>query len=84
MLTARRCPFTQVVNFFDETDPFIAVGSVARCGTQVDSYTWRCYVVDIRSSGVAPDGETAERRLTNFYAMTQEPSDYGDGALLQA
>jgi hypothetical protein len=76
MLSSKRCPHTGVVNFFAAADPHMAVGSIASCGTTVnpvdaslDGFTWRCYAGEAHSSGHAPDIKTAERRLTNFYAM---------------
>jgi hypothetical protein len=72
MLSSKRCPYTGVVNFYAASDPHMAVGSIARCGTAIevtDGFTWRCYAGESLSAGHAPDLKTAERRLTNFYAM---------------
>jgi hypothetical protein len=76
MLIMRRCPHTDVLNFYDDADPHLAVGSVARCGTRAATprFAWRCYADHQRASGVAPDAATAERRLTNMYAMVQSIS----------
>lgn len=74
MLIVRRCPHTDVLNFYDDSDPHLAVGSVARCGTRAAtaaSFAWRCYADDQMASGIAADQATAERRLTNVYAMVQ-------------
>lgn len=75
-LSSRRCPHTGVVNFYAVTDPHIAIGSIARCGTAADvsGFAWRCYTAAAESSGRAPDLKTAERRLTNFYAMVEQSS----------
>lgn len=78
MLSSRRCPHTGVVNFFAETEPLFAVGSISHCGTTAavdEGFTWRCYAGEAQSAGHAPDLKTAERRLTNFYAMvSSQPS----------
>jgi hypothetical protein len=83
MLVVRRCPFTGVVNFFTDDDPHLAVGSIARCGTAAPSadagFTWRCYDMDAPSAGLAPDRETAERRLTNYFAMVRSMAPDGVG-----
>jgi hypothetical protein len=75
-LSSRRCPHTGVVNFFSESDPHFAIGSIARCGTAADvgGFTWRCYAGEALSAGHAPDLKTAERRLTNFYALVEQIS----------
>jgi hypothetical protein len=75
MLNTRRCPFTGIVNFYADDEPHMAVGSIARCGTEATtpSFAWRCYTGDHASSGHAPDLQTAERRLTNFIAMVSSP-----------
>lgn len=72
-LSSRRCPYTGVVNFFDLSNPHVAVGSIARCGTSAadTGFTWRCYSGESESAGRAPDLQTAERRLINFYAMIE-------------
>jgi hypothetical protein len=72
-LSSRRCPHTGVVNFYDRSNPHLAVGSIARCGTSAadHGFAWRCYSGEIESSGRAPDLQTAERRLVNFYAMIE-------------
>lgn len=73
-LSSRRCPHTGVVNFYSEADPHFAIGSIARCGTAADAsgFTWRCYAGEALTAGHAPDLKTAERRLTNFYAMIEQ------------
>jgi hypothetical protein len=73
LLSSRRCPHTGVVNFYAVSDPHFAIGSISRCGTAADivGFTWRCYASEAESCGRAPDLKTAERRLTNFYAMIE-------------
>jgi hypothetical protein len=70
VLSRRRCPYTGVVNFFAETDPFLAVGSVTKPGAP-EVYYWRCYTDDRRASGVAHDLKTAERHLSRHYSQTE-------------
>jgi hypothetical protein len=81
MLILRRCPFTGVVNLYDQTEPHFAVGSIARCGTLAATgpaqFAWRCYDMEAPSAGLAPDRETAERKLTNYYALVQGLSPAG-------
>jgi hypothetical protein len=74
LLSSRRCPHTGVVNFYAVAEPHMAIGSISRCGTaaQSDGFAWRCYTGAAESSGRAPDLRTAERRLTNFYAMVEQ------------
>ncbi len=78
MLSAKRCPFTGIVNFYADDEPHIAVGAIARCGTSAsttaastasattDGFTWRCLTRDAELSGHAPDLETARFRLTRL------------------
>lgn len=65
-LSRRRCPHTGVVNFFAESDPLMAVGSVTKAGAPA-VYYWRCYADDRRASGSAHDLQTAERLLFSHY-----------------
>ena len=57
MLLSKHCPYTGVVNFYDTSEPHIAIGSITRCGTSVASarYTWRFYGADSAPAGNAPD-----------------------------
>jgi hypothetical protein len=68
MLSVRHCPHTGVVNYFAAADPFMAIGSIVRAGSQ--TCHWRCYVGQPSASGVAPDMRTAERRLVGIYRQS--------------
>jgi hypothetical protein len=65
MLLSKRCPFTDVVNFYDEAEPHFALGSITKCGTMAGAagYTWRFYAADDARCGHAPDAPSAERNL---------------------
>ncbi len=66
MISKRYCPHTGVVNYFAVTNPFVAVGSVSKIGTQ-SHYAWRCYLDD-PVSGTAPDVAIAETELKRAIA----------------
>lgn len=73
MLSKCRCPHTGVVNFYTESDPLLAVGSVAEVGSPA-RYAWRCYVGK-EISGLAPDISLAEACLRNAIASGErQPS----------
>jgi hypothetical protein len=65
MLLSKRCPHTNVLNFFDEAEPHLAIGSITKCGTSAapDGYTWRFYVSEVALSGHTADAPSAERHL---------------------
>jgi hypothetical protein len=65
MLMSKRCPYTNVINFFDEAEPHLAIGSITKCGTSAaaDGYTWRFYVSEEALSGHTADAPSAERHL---------------------
>jgi hypothetical protein len=65
MLLSKRCPHTDVVNFYDEAEPHFALGSIIKCGTAAGkaAYTWRFYAADDARCGRAPDASSAERNL---------------------
>jgi hypothetical protein len=71
ILSSKKCPVTGVVNFFDATDPFLSVGSVAKCGTAAKSrrYLWRVYEGGALSAGYAPDLATAKSQIESSYAQ---------------
>ena len=58
MITKRRCPHTGVVNFYENAEPLLAIGSVTE-GTDPAHYVWRFYS-DEREAGVARDSAAAE------------------------
>jgi hypothetical protein len=64
MVSKQHCPYTGVVNYFSETDPFISIGSIVRAGTG-DEFHWRFYAAKKTIAGIASDMKTAERRLKN-------------------
>ena len=65
MLLSKRCPHTNVVNFYDETEPHMAIGSITKCGTSAEAsgYTWRFYAADEARCGRTVDASSAERSL---------------------
>ena len=65
MLLSKRCPYTNVVNFFDDAEPHIAIGSITRCGTAATTggYAWRFYADERPLSGHTADASSAERSL---------------------
>lgn len=74
-MLSKRCPFTGIINFYSDMDPYIAVGSIAHntARDRTAVFKWRCYTDDGFTGGIAPDLQTAERRLVNFLALV-EPS----------
>lgn len=54
MLSSRQCEHTGIINIFERTEPYVAIGSVRREGSR-DSYVWRCHVDAVRTSGRADD-----------------------------
>lgn len=75
-MLSKRCPFTGIINFYSDIDPYIAVGSIARnvARNSAPEFKWRCYTDDGFTGGIAPDLQTAERRLVNFLAMVEAPA----------
>jgi hypothetical protein len=65
MLLSKRCPYTSVVNFFDDAEPHIAIASITKCGTAASGhgFTWRSYATEHPLSGHTPDASTAESKL---------------------
>lgn len=63
MITKRRCPHTGVVNFYEKTEPLLALGSVT-AGAEPAQFVWRFYSDD-QQSGVARDIVAAEVLLRN-------------------
>ena len=64
MLSKRRCPHTGVVNFYFDTDPHLAVGSVVvRKGAKI---FWSCHTEPFERSGVAADLKSAERAVADL------------------
>ncbi len=69
MLLSKPCPFTGVVNFYHESEPHIAIGSITKCiakNTATESgprYAWRFYALEGSPSGFADDEYAAEVKL---------------------
>ncbi len=65
MLLSKRCPHTDVLNFYDASEPHIAIGSITKCGRSAvtTGYAWRFHEADNVRSGRAPDVFSAERDL---------------------
>jgi hypothetical protein len=61
MLRKRRCPYTGVVNFYSEEDPFMAVGSVVK--DSESGFFWRYYTEPYARGGLASDIGSAERAV---------------------
>jgi hypothetical protein len=64
MLTKRRCPYTGVINFFFEPEPFLAVGSITKTARS-KGYIWRSYVGE-EAAGLSTAMATAETRLAGL------------------
>lgn len=64
MLSKRLCPHTGIVNFYFETEPHFAVGSVVRA--EGKGYLWRCYTDPCESVGAEADITSAEQRLAEL------------------
>ena len=65
MLLSKHCPHTGVVNFYDVSEPHIAIGSItkSRSGLKSQSYTWRFYALDEAPFGYSADERSAEHSL---------------------
>lgn len=66
MLSRRRCPFTGVINFYANDDPYMSVGSIAKSAA-LGGYYWHCYAADDRVLGVTSNLKAAERAFANHY-----------------
>ena len=62
MVSKQHCPHTGVVNYFNESDPFMSIGSIVRAGS-AGEFHWRFYAAAQTIAGIAADMQTAERRL---------------------
>ncbi len=72
MLSKQRCPYTGVVNFFTESDPFVSVGSIVKAGARPE-FHWRWYAAQRTIAGIAHDMKSAERQVRRQYCNS-EPS----------
>ena len=66
MISKHRCPHTGIVNFFVNSDPLLAVGSISEIATP-GQYAWRCYL-DSETSGLASNARLAEAKLRRAIA----------------
>jgi hypothetical protein len=73
-LLTKRCPYTNVVNFYDAAEPHIAIGSITRCGTTggLPVYAWRFHDADDIRGGRVTDAGIAERNLRAQVGKTAE------------
>ena len=70
MLSKRRCPHTGVVNFYFDTDPHMAVGSiVAQSGSRI---YWTCFSEPYARAGVALDQPAAERKVRELCHLARQ------------
>lgn len=70
MIVRKRCPYTGVVNFYSDSEPHMALGSIAVMSrSQISNgYAWRSYSDD-RGGGAALDFDVAERSLLQRIAQ---------------
>jgi hypothetical protein len=71
VITKRRCPHTGVVNFYEKTEPLLAIGSVS-AGPDPAHYVWRTYS-DEQEAGVARNISIAEAHLRDAIARAKHP-----------
>jgi len=71
VITKRRCPHTGVLNFYENAEPLLAVGSVS-AGAKSAHYIWRSYLDDPKA-GVARELSVAEAHLRDAIARTKQP-----------
>ena len=71
MITKRRCPHTGVLNFYENAEPLLAVGSVS-AGVKPAHYIWRSYLDDPKA-GVARKLSVAEAHLRDAIARAKHP-----------
>jgi len=69
VITKRRCPHTGVLNFYEKTEPLLAIGSVS-AGTKRSRYIWRFYL-DEQEAGVARNISIAEAHLRDAIARAK-------------
>jgi hypothetical protein len=63
VLTKRSCPHTGIINFYERTEPLLAIGSVS-AGAAPARFIWRSYSDD-QEAGVTCDISIAEALLRN-------------------
>ena len=62
MLSRKQCPHTGIVNFFETSDPHIAIGSAIK-QKAAGTYRWLSFVADCDNGGIATDLRGAERQI---------------------
>jgi hypothetical protein len=64
MLAKRRCPYTGIVNYYCDLEPFMAVGSITETA-QSRGCVWRSYIGE-EAAGMSANMASAERRLAGL------------------
>lgn len=75
MLIKRRCPHTGVVNFFSDTEPHLAVGSIV--ARDDHHFTWRYYEEPYVRAGQTGDMPAAERELQAISSLAAHAPETG-------
>jgi hypothetical protein len=78
MLSRKHCPHTGVVNFFHDTEPHLAIGSVLKAAGS-SGYQWLYYTDPCAATGTAPDLKTAERFVAELYRSAASNQDTSMG-----
>lgn len=74
MLVSKPCPHTGVVNFFHDSEPHIAIGSIIKSNHPgADArYVWRFYALEGAPSGHAENVSAAEKKLVALFSKTSD------------
>ena len=67
MLSRKQCPHTGIVNFFEKTDPHLAIGSAVKL-REAGTYHWLSFASDCDNGGIADDLRSAERHISQLNA----------------
>ena len=73
MLSRKRCPHTGIVNFYETTDPHVAIGLAMRERGET-RYRWLSFADDQHPSGFAADLGAAERSLIQLCMAAADQS----------
>jgi hypothetical protein len=73
MLNKQTCPHTGIVNYFANTEPFFAIGSITQRQNSDAKFYWRVYNASKAISGMADDMKSAEKRLMCEYRAQARP-----------
>ena len=72
MLAKRHCPYTGIVNYFDDLEPFIAIGCIAAIdGSR--TYVWRSHIGN-EEGGRSTDLAVAEAQLKRLLRSAVDAS----------